>query len=117
MLVTLVSFILGFIPGLNILGVLLTLSFSAWIIALQYIDYVMDNNQVSFSQTLKLMRARRFFCLGFGFVALPLSLVPIVSLIAMPLSVCAGTYLGLILMTRPFVFLKFSEVDNKRLVG
>jgi len=89
------SFILGFLPGVNLIGIFLSFCFSAWVLALQYLDYVFDNHQLSFKASLTMMRAHRFYCLGFGMGALALSVIPLVHFVAMPLSVCAGTYLGL----------------------
>ena len=40
-------FIIGFIPGLNLLSPLLWGLFSAWSMSIQYLDYPMDNHQVS----------------------------------------------------------------------
>ena len=90
-----ISFILGFLPGVNLIGIFLSFCFSAWILALQYLDYVFDNHQLSFKSSLSMMRAHRFYCLGFGMSALALSVIPLVHFVAMPVSVCAGTYLGL----------------------
>ncbi|HBM28069.1 MAG TPA: sulfate transporter CysZ, partial [Halomonas sp.] len=41
-------FILSWIPGLNLLAPILWALFSAWVMAITYLDYPMDNNKVTF---------------------------------------------------------------------
>ena len=42
-------FILSWIPGLNLLAPILWALFSAWVMAITYLDYPMDNNKVTFA--------------------------------------------------------------------
>lgn len=49
----LLLFILSMIPVVNIVTPFIWLFFGAWVLAIQYMDYSFDNNQVSFSEMRK----------------------------------------------------------------
>ena len=70
---------------------LLWLIFAGWMMALQYIDYPMDNNLRSFAQVRDLLRGNRVTALGFGFTVLVAALVPLVNFIVMPAAVAGAT--------------------------
>lgn len=88
-----VSLILLFIPGVNVLNPVLWTLFGAWVMALQYIDIVADNNGQPFQKTLEIMRQRRYLTLGFGGVVLALTTIPIVNLFIIPVAVAAAVKL------------------------
>ena len=81
----------GFIiPGANIvLGLLL----SMWMMALQYIDYPMDNHQKSFKQVKIFTGQRKSLSLSFGAFVLLFTAIPIANLFIMPIAVCGATKL------------------------
>ncbi|MEY1662383.1 sulfate transporter CysZ [Isoalcanivorax beigongshangi] len=83
--------ILSFIPGLNLLGTALWFGWSAWMMAIQYIDYGADTRLVPFAEVLARLRQRRLAVLSLGGIILGLSLVPLVNLVIMPVAVIAGT--------------------------
>lgn len=83
--------VLGLIPGINALAALLWIFFSAWMMAIQYLDYPADNNQLSFPDMLRYLRQKRAAALGFGSLTFGLTLLPLVNLITFPAAVCGAT--------------------------
>jgi len=83
-------FVLGLIPGLNLLVAVAWIIFSSWMMALQYIDYPADNHNLSFSEMKQFLSEHRLSSFGFGLVAFGATLVPILNLITMPAAVCGG---------------------------
>jgi CysZ protein len=82
--------ILGFIPGLNAIVAVVWIIFSAWMMAVQYIDYPADNNGMSFPDLRKYLKTHRWAALGFGAMAFGLTLIPILNLLALPAAVCGA---------------------------
>lgn len=83
--------ILGLIPGINALAALLWILFSAWMMAIQYLDYPADNNHFTFPEMLGYLRKNRASALGFGSLTFGLTMLPLVNLIAFPAAVCGAT--------------------------
>ena len=83
--------ILTFIPGINLLAPLLWFMFGAWMMSIQYCDYPMDNNRVSFTQMKQLLKSHRLTALGFGGLVQLGMLIPVVNLILMPTAVVGAT--------------------------
>lgn len=83
--------ILGLIPGLNAIVAVVWIIFSAWMMAIQYLDYPADNNNLSFREMLRYLRKNRSTSLGFGTFTFGLTLIPIVNLITFPAAVCGAT--------------------------
>ena len=83
--------VLSLIPGLNIIAAPLWLLFGAWMMAVQYLDYPCDNNQVSFPDMLSWLRERRWGSLGFGGVVYVATLIPLANLFCMPAAVIGAT--------------------------
>lgn len=83
--------IMTFIPGLNLIAPLLWFLFGAWMMSIQYCDYPMDNNRVSFTQMKQLMKARRITSIGFGGLVQLGMLVPVLNLFLMPAAVVGAT--------------------------
>lgn len=81
---------LGCVPGMQPFMPVLWLMFSSWCLAMQYLDFVMDNHAVHFAQMRTYLSARRFHTLSFGLLLTPLIWVPVINLIAMPAAVAAG---------------------------
>lgn len=80
-----------FIPILNLTIPVLFLWFSSWMLAVQYIDYPADNDQIAFSDLLNKMKANRAVLLGFGLTFTLLCTIPIVNLFVMPAAVLGAT--------------------------
>ncbi len=79
------------IPGLNLISPLLWFLFGAWVMAIQYCDYPMDNNGVSFTQLRRLLKERRLTSLGFGALVSLVMMVPLLNLLVMPAAVVGAT--------------------------
>jgi CysZ protein len=86
-----VLLIVSFIPGLNIFAPLFWFLFGAWMMAIQYCDYPMDNNKVSFKDMLSRLKKQRLTSLGFGGLVQLGMMVPIVNFIMMPVAVIGAT--------------------------
>lgn len=85
--------ILSLIPGLNILAPLCWFCFSAWMTALEYCDYPMDNHAYSFPQVRETVGTQRWPCFSFGALVTLGNMVPLLNLLMMPAAVCGATLL------------------------
>jgi CysZ protein len=86
----LILLLLGLIPGINLIVVLLWFVFSGWMMAIQYIDYPADNNQMSFKDMRRYLARHRFTSLGFGILTFSLTMLPILNLLTLPAAVCGA---------------------------
>ncbi len=73
------------------LAPLLWLLFGAWMMAVQYVDYPMDNHQRSFADVKRALRERRLSSLGFGGLVAMVSGIPLLNFFVMPASVVGAT--------------------------
>ncbi len=89
--VLLLTLALSFIPVLNLLGPVIAFFWGAWSLALQYLDYPADNNQIGFVQLREELRNRRLVSLSFGGSVLIATTIPILNLFTMPASVIGAT--------------------------
>ncbi|MAZ40122.1 MAG: sulfate transporter CysZ [Legionellales bacterium] len=87
----LIFLILFIIPVIHIFAGFLWFLFSAWMLAIQYIDYPFDNHKVAFAQMKVMLSQRRLLCLSFGSLSLLASLIPILNFVVMPASVIGAT--------------------------
>ena len=85
--------LLTLIPVVNLVASPLLLAFGVWMMAVQYIDYQADNDQVGFMDMLRWMRGRRALSLGFGLPVYVGMLIPLVNLLVMPSAVAGSTLL------------------------
>ncbi|MEJ2044901.1 MAG: sulfate transporter CysZ [Reinekea sp.] len=85
--------LLSFVPVVNLVSSLLLLLFSAWMLALQYMDYAFDNNQLSFRSMRQMLKRKLLLCWSFGFIVMIGMTIPLLNLIIMPLAVVASTLL------------------------
>lgn len=83
--------VLSFIPVINLIAPLLWLLFGAWMMAIQYCDYPMDNNKVSFKSMKLMLKADRLTSIGFGGIIQLGMMVPLLNLIVMPAAVVGAT--------------------------
>ncbi len=83
--------ILGFIPVVNLIAALLWFVFSAWMMAVQYVDYPSDNNRQTFGEMRKRLGRQRAKALGFGAPVMVAAMIPVVNLIVVPAAVCGAT--------------------------
>ena len=83
--------VLFLIPGVNLAAPFIWGLFSAWMLAIEYIDYPMANHLLHFSAQKKLLRRRRLLSYGFGGSSLLMTMIPVVNFFAMPVSVAGAT--------------------------
>ncbi|MEN8205041.1 MAG: sulfate transporter CysZ [Pseudomonadota bacterium] len=83
--------ILFLIPGINIAAPFIWGLFSAWMLAIEYVDYPMANHLLHFSTQRKVLRKRRVLSYGFGGSSLLMTMIPVVNFFAMPVSVAGAT--------------------------
>ncbi|MGL5039105.1 MAG: sulfate transporter CysZ [Aeromonas sp.] len=65
--------------------------FSAWMMAIQYIDYPFDNHKIDFITMRDALKQRRGKCLSFGALVTLFSAIPVVNLFVMPVAICGAT--------------------------
>lgn len=87
--------ILFIIPGVNVIAPAAWFALNAWMSAVQYVDYVSDNNLEPFADMLAGLRARPADSWGFGFAVAAGLMVPIVNLLVMPAAVAGATEMWL----------------------
>jgi CysZ protein len=85
--------VLTIVPVINIIVPWLWLFFGAWIMVIQYVDYPMDNNGVSFKTMKRSLSQQRMLHLGFGGAVSMLLLIPVINFFTMPIAVAGATAL------------------------
>jgi CysZ protein len=85
--------IISLVPGVNLIAPLCWFCFSAWMTALEYCDYPMDNHQHSFPQVREVVETQRWPCFSFGALVMVGNMVPLLNLFIMPAAVCGATLL------------------------
>lgn len=85
--------ILFLIPGVNLAAPVLWFLYTAWMLALQYVDYPMSNHGFKFSAMRSGLRKRRLLGLSFGAATAGMTLVPVLNFIVMPAAVAGATAL------------------------
>lgn len=85
--------ILTFIPVVNTISPLLWFVFGAWMMSLQFVDYPMDNHQLSFADVKEAVRSRRLSSMGFGGMVALCASIPVVNFFVVPAAVVGATLL------------------------
>lgn len=85
--------ILFLIPGLNIIAPFLWFAFSAWMLALEYMDYPMGNHGITFPEQRQRLQRHHLLGLGFGGATLLANSIPLVNFLVMPSAVAGATAL------------------------
>lgn len=91
--IALVTLVISFVPVINILAPLTAASWAAWSLALQYMDYPADSDEVSFAEVRQRAGKQRMLSLSFGLSALAAAAIPLVNLLLLPATVIGGTLL------------------------
>jgi CysZ protein len=81
------------IPGVNLAAPILWFLYTAWMLALQYVDYPMGNHGLQFRAMRVGLRHRRLLGLSFGAATAGMTLVPVLNFIVMPSAVAGATAL------------------------
>ena len=84
-------FVMSFIPGVNVIAAPLGFLLAAWMMAIQYLDYPIDNHGMSFAQVKIAARQRQLTSLGFGGAVMLGTMIPLVNLVIMPAAICGAT--------------------------
>ena len=84
-------FVMSFIPGVNVIAAPLGFLLAAWMMAIQYLDYPIDNHGMSFAQVKIAARQQQLTSLGFGGAVMLGTMIPLVNLIIMPAAICGAT--------------------------
>ncbi|ARG97566.1 sulfate transporter CysZ [Legionella micdadei] len=82
--------ILFFIPFIHPAFPFIWFLFNSWILSIQYLDFVMDNNLVGFKEMQNKIREKRMVSLGFGCCISLVSIIPFLNLITIPAAVIGG---------------------------
>ncbi|XKE45504.1 sulfate transporter CysZ [Halomonas organivorans] len=88
-----VLFVISWVPVLNLIAPVLWALFSAWTLAITYLDYPMDNNKVSFADMRRRLGARRWSTLSYGGWVTLITWLPLANLFLLP-----GAVAGAVLM-------------------
>jgi CysZ protein len=83
--------LLFLIPGVNVVAPFLWLLFSAWMLAIEYLDYPMGNHGISFSDQRQLLSRRRWLGLTFGAAVMIALMVPGLNFVVVPTAVAGAT--------------------------
>ena len=65
----------------------------AWMMSIQFVDYPMDNHQLSFAEVKRAVRSRRLSSLGFGGLVAVCTGIPLVNFFVVPAAVVGATLL------------------------
>ncbi|MEH6635741.1 MAG: sulfate transporter CysZ [Halioglobus sp.] len=85
--------LVSFIPGINLVAPVLWLLLGAWMMSIQFVDYPMDNHQLSFADVKEAVRTRRLSSMGFGGLVALCTGIPIVNFFVVPAAVVGATLL------------------------
>jgi CysZ protein len=87
-----IPFLLLFIvPVVQIAAPFLWLLFSAWILAIQYVDIPMGNHDMTGKEVRQQLREKRAMSLGFGGMTLLMTSIPLFNFLVMPTAVAGAT--------------------------
>ena len=85
--------LLTIIPGVNAISPVLWFLLGAWMMSIQYMDYPMDNHQLSFADVKEAVRGRRLSSMGFGGMVALCTSIPVVNFFVVPAAVVGATLL------------------------
>lgn len=89
-----IPFLLLFlVPVINIIAPFTWLAFSAWMLAIEYMDYPMGNHALRSDEQKQRLRQKRFLSLGFGSAVSLATMVPVLNFLVMPAAVAGATSL------------------------
>ncbi len=83
--------LLSFIPVIHIFATIAWFLFTAWMLTIQYIDYPMDNNHISFKDLRQAIGQKKLLSLSFGISTLLFIYVPVINFFVMPAAVAGAT--------------------------
>lgn len=89
----LLAAVLFVLPGINLVAPAVWIVLGAWLLALEYVAYPMDNHVLEAKRQRQILGNRRSLSLGFGFGVMLMSSVPLLNLLLMPAAVLGATRL------------------------
>ena len=84
-------FIMSVIPPLNLISPFLWLLFGAWMMSLEYADYPLGNQGLTFPTIRRRLREKTLLSLGFGAAVMLASMIPVFNFLIMPAAVAGAT--------------------------
>ncbi|MBU2885425.1 sulfate transporter CysZ [Gilvimarinus agarilyticus] len=91
LLILLLIFVSWFIPGVNLIVLVVSALWAAWCMAVQYVDYPADNHQTPFPELRRRLRHPTLTSYSFGGLIMLASMVPVINIFAMPIAVAGAT--------------------------
>lgn len=85
--------LLTFIPPFAPLAPLLWFAVTAWLLAVEYVDFPFDNRGRSFDELKRALSSRRSLAFGFGIGAAAAVSIPLLNIIAIPAATAGATAL------------------------
>ncbi len=79
------------IPLVNVAAPLLWFLLGAWMMALSYCDYPMDNHRYSLQEVRTRIAGQRLTSLGFGAAVMTGTMIPFINFLIMPAAICGAT--------------------------
>ncbi len=76
---------------LPIIGQVIWFLFTAWMMAIQYVDYPFDNHKGNFQITRDTLRKDKSRAFGFGIMVNVFSFIPVLNFVVMPVAICGAT--------------------------
>lgn len=93
-LLTVPCLILFIIPVINAAAPFIWMAVTAWLMAVQYVDFPLGNHEVKFGELRRRLRARYPLSLGFGAAVVFATTIPILNFFVMPAAVAGATLLA-----------------------
>ncbi len=87
----LLVFLFTLIPLINTVSPIVWFVFGAWIMAVQFMDYPVENRIQDFKVCINKLKKHRTFALGFGACASLALSIPLLNFVAIPVCVVGGT--------------------------
>lgn len=84
---------LFFVPFIQPVYPFIWFSFNAWMLSMQYQDFVMDNNLLTFTAMKQRLQHNRLKSLGFGTMINVFNFIPLLNILTMPSAVIGGVLL------------------------
>lgn len=76
---------------LPVFGQVIWFLFSAWMMAVQYLDYPFDNHKVKFESMRHDLLSNKGDSFSFGAIVMLFSMIPVVNFLVMPVAICGAT--------------------------
>lgn len=92
-LLGILSLLLMFIPGINMLVPVIWFVFGAWMLSLEYMDYPASNHGLDFKNKRAWLRSRKTVTYGFGSSVALITMIPVVNMLVPPAAVLGATQL------------------------